>query len=85
VLFEKAKNKLLLLQRVGIYLSFLLMFIILPVASKLLKNKDLFLEAGVWFVYLPIMGTFLFFFARWGYGCYKNITSSAENILNELE
>ena len=28
VLFEKAKNKLLLLQRVGIYLSFLLMFII---------------------------------------------------------
>lgn len=85
VLFEKAKNKLLLLQRVGIYLSFLLMFIILPVASKLLKNKDLFLETGVWFVYLPIMGIFLFFFSRWGYGCYKNITSSAENILNELE
>jgi hypothetical protein len=85
VLFQKAKNKLLLLQRVGIYLSFLLMLIILPVASKLLKNKDLFLETGVWFIYLPIMGIFLFFFSRWGYGCYKSITNSAENILNELE
>lgn len=85
VQFTKAKNQLLLLQRVGIYLSFLLMFTTLPVASKLLKNKDLFLETGIWYVYLPIMGIFLFFFTRWGYGCYKNITSSAESILSELE
>ncbi len=85
VQFMKAKNQLLLLQRVGIYLSFLLMFTTLPVASKLLKNKDLFLETGVWYVYLPIMGIFLFFFTRWGYGCYKSITRSAENILSELE
>lgn len=83
--FTKAKNQLLLLQQVGIYLSFLLLFTTLPVASKLLKNKDLFLETGIWYVYLPIMGIFLLFFARWGYGCYKNITSSAESILNELE
>ncbi|MBT8264025.1 MAG: hypothetical protein KJN75_01680, partial [Muriicola sp.] len=85
VQFTKAKNQLLLLQRVGIYLSFLLMFTTLPVASKLLKNKDLFLETDIWYVYLPIMGIFLFFFTRWGYGCYKNITSSAESILSELE
>jgi len=85
VQFTKAKNQLLLLQRVGIYLSFLLMFTTLPVASKLLKNKDLFLETGVWYIYLPIMGIFLFFFTKWGYGCYKSITRSAENILSELE
>lgn len=85
VQFTKAKNQLLLLQRVGIYLSFLLMFTTLPVASKLLKNKDLFLETGVWYIYLPIMGIFLFFFTKWGYGSYKNITSSAENILSKLE
>lgn len=85
VQFTKAKNQLLLLQRVGIYLSFLLMFTTLPVASKLLKNKDLFLETDIWYVYLPIMGIFLFFFTKWGYGCYKNITRSAESILSELE
>jgi hypothetical protein len=85
VQFTKAKKQLLLLQRIGIYLSFLLMFTILPVASKIGKGKDLFLETNIWYVYLPVMAIFLFFFARWGYGCYKNITSSAENILGELE
>ncbi len=85
VRFTKAKKQLLLLQRIGIYLSFLLMFTILPVASKIGKGKDLFLETNIWYVYLPIMAIFLFFFARWGYGCYKNITNSAENILGELE
>ncbi len=83
--FSRAKKQLLLLQRLGIYLSFILMFTILPVASKIMKGKDLFLESNLWYVYLPVMAVFLFFFTRWGYGCYKNITSSAENLLKELE
>jgi hypothetical protein len=83
--FTKAKNQLLFLQRLGIYLSFILMFTILPVASKIMKGKDLFLNTKIWFVYLPIMAVFLFFFTRWGYGCYKSITNSAEDILKELE
>lgn len=83
--YEKAKNQLLLTQRVGIYLSFILVFTCLPVFSKIIKNKDLFLQTEVWFIYLPIMAVFLFFFTRWGYKCYKNITNSAENILKQLE
>ncbi len=85
VSFTKAKKQLLFLQRLGIYLSFILMFTILPVASKIMKGKDLFLDINVFYIYLPIMAIFLFFFARWGYGCYKSITNSAENILKELE
>ncbi|MGB5646492.1 hypothetical protein [Muriicola sp.] len=85
VSFSKAKNQLLFLQRLGIYLSFILMFTILPVASKIMKGKDLFLDINVFYIYLPIMAIFLFFFARWGYSCYKSITNSAENILKELE
>ena len=85
VSFTKAKNQLLFLQRLGIYLSFILMFTVLPVASKIMKGKDLFLDSNVLYIYLPIMAIFLFFFTRWGYGCYKSITNSAENILKELE
>ncbi len=85
VSFTKAKNQLLFLQRLGIYLSFVLMFTILPVASKIMKGKDLFLDSNLLYIYLPIMAIFLFFFTRWGYGCYKSITNSAENILKELE
>jgi hypothetical protein len=83
--YTKAKNQLLLMQRVGIYLSFVLMFTCLPLFSKIMKNKDLFLQSKIWLIYLPIMAIFFFFFARWGYKCYKNITNSAENILKELE
>lgn len=83
--YTKAKNQLLLMQRVGIYLSFVLMFTCLPVFSKIMNNKDLFLQSKIWLIYLPLMAIFLFFFARWGYKCYKNITNSAENILKELE
>ena len=83
--YTKAKNQFLLMQRVGIYLSFVLMFTCLPLFSKIMKNKDLFLQSKIWLIYLPIMAIFLFFFARWGYKCYKNITNSAENILKELE
>lgn len=83
--YTKAKNQLLLTQRVGIYLSFILVFTCLPVFSKIMKNKDLFLQTEVWLIYLPIMAVFLFFFTRWGYKCYKNITNSAENILKQLE
>lgn len=83
--YTKAKNQLLLTQRVGIYLSFILVFTCLPVFSKIMKNKDLFLQTEAWLIYLPIMAVFLFFFTRWGYKCYKNITNSAENILKQLE
>ena len=83
--FTKAKNQLLFLQRLGLYLSFILMFTILPVAGKIMNGKDLFVESNILYIYLPIMAIFIFFFARWGYGCYKSITNSAENILKELE
>ncbi|QBA64169.1 hypothetical protein [Muriicola soli] len=84
--FERAKKRVLYLQRAGIYLSFILMITILPVAAKISgKGKDLFQDPGVLYVYIPVMVVFLVLFARWGYGCYKSITTSAENILKEIE
>lgn len=83
--YLRAKNQLLLIQRFGIYLSFFLMIAMLPVAGKIMNGKDLFLSASLWYTYLPIMTVFLFFFARWGYGCYKSLTQSAEKLLTDLE
>ncbi len=83
--FTKAKKHLLFLQRLGIYLAFLFFLAVMPVYSMISKGEDIFLnyQASVW--YIPIVGAFLFFFGRWGYGCYKGITNSAETILKELE
>ncbi len=85
VKFTKAKNRLLLWQRMGIYGSFLFVLTSLPVFSRIMKGKDIFLNHEVWLWYLPTMMIFLFLFSRWAYGCYKGITHSAENILKELE
>ncbi|NER11286.1 hypothetical protein SAMN06265375_103359 [Muriicola jejuensis] len=83
--YVKAKNQLLFLQRLGIYLSVVLMLTMLPVASKISSGKDLFQESTAWFLYVPVMSVFLFFFARWGYGCYKSLTDSAEDLLRQME
>ena len=85
--FERAKNELLMLQRFGIYLSFVVALLVLPVSLKLFKNKDFFTTSHDASLWLVIGGFFVFliFFARWGYRCYKSITNSAENILRDLE
>lgn len=85
VTYSKAKNKVLAMQRLGIYLCFIFMMTCLPVFSKLMKGKDIFQQGSFPLWYVVIMGVFLVFFARWGYGCYKKITQSAEGILKELE
>ena len=85
VAFNKARNQFLFIQRMGIGLGFGLIITIMPVAGKILNNRDLFLESRVWLWYVPLMVVFLIFFSRWGYGAYKRITSSAETILNETE
>ncbi len=85
VTYSKAKNKVLAIQRLGIFLSFIFMMTCLPVFSKLMKDKDIFLQGSFPIWYVVIMGVFLAIFARWGYGCYKKITQSAEGILKELE
>jgi len=85
--FARAKKELLFTQRLGIYLSFVLVLVIMPVTSKIVDNKDFFTmehSAKIWF-FLPVLFIFLFFFSRWGYKCYKSIANSAEDILKELE
>ena len=83
--FSKRRNHFLFMQRLGIYLSFLLMLTALPVAGKIMSNKDILMDSSVWQWYIPAGVVFLFLFARWGYKCYANITSSAENILKEWD
>lgn len=84
-IYTKARNNFLYLQRIGIFLSFILVITSLPVAGKLLKNKDFILESEALWWYIPIMLVGLLLFARWGYRCYKGITASAEDILKDAD
>ena len=83
--YSKARNQFLFLQRIGIGLAFVLMITTLPVAGKILNGKDFFEGNQGWYWYLPVMFIFLILFSRWGYGKYKSITQSAEQILMETQ
>lgn len=85
--FAKAKKQLLLIQKLGLYVNFILFLAIIPVASKLIGDKDIFMTGGsLWkYSFIIIVAIAMIFVSRWGYGCYKNITNSAENILKEIE
>ena len=85
VAFNKARDQFLFIQRMGIGMGFVLIITTLPVAGKIMNDRDLFAEADAWFWYLPVMIVFLIFFSRWGYNSYKSITRSAETILMETE
>jgi hypothetical protein len=87
VKYERMKKNLLLQQQFGVYGSVLIFFTSLAIFSKISSGKDIFLiqqDVSVYLLILPVLVA-LVFFARWGYTCYKSITSSAETILRELE
>jgi hypothetical protein len=87
VKYEKARRNLLVQQQFGIYGSFVIFFTTLAIFSKIFSGEDIFIEqqdTGM-YVFTAAVGILLVFFTRWGYKCYKSITSSAENILRELE
>ncbi|WP_339701773.1 hypothetical protein [uncultured Marixanthomonas sp.] len=87
VKFIKKKKQMLLVQQLGAVYSVILMWLVVPVFMMAFNNKDFFQtekSTGLLIFYAAItIGIIIF--ARWGYGCYKNITARAEADLQELE
>ena len=84
--YENAKRRTLMVQKIGIASSFLIMFTVVPVADKILNDTDFFekeITTSLW-VTIAVAILFVVLVSRWSYGCYKKITASAENILDEL-
>ncbi len=87
VKYTKLKSRLLGLQQIGIALSLLMMFLIIPITLKIFKDKDLFLmplKVEKW-IGFSIVFIGMLFFSRWGYRSYKKITDSAALLLEDLK
>lgn len=87
VKYARVKKNLLMQQQFGMYGGVVVFFTSLAVFAKMFKDEDIFMhqqEVGV-YIFTVVVLILLVFFTRWGYNCYKSITSSAENILKELE
>ncbi|AXT49782.1 hypothetical protein D1818_02710 [Aquimarina sp. BL5] len=86
--YTKNKKQFQSLQKISYYLSFLLIFLILPVTSKIMDGKDLFTSINnIWplIIFIPIGITFFVFFTKWVKKCYSNNINEAENILKDLQ
>lgn len=85
--YIKEKNRLMLLQKLGIGASFIQLFAVAIVFAKILSNKDFFMvERDIWsYVFMGLAVVFIFLMARWGYNGYKKVTNSAEQLLKNLE
>ncbi|AXT55084.1 hypothetical protein J8L88_04185 [Aquimarina sp. MMG015] len=88
VKYTKNKKQFQSLQKISYYLSFLLIFFILPVTSKILGGKDMFTGVkNLWplLIFIPMGITFFVFFAKWVKKCYGKNINDAEEILKDLQ
>jgi hypothetical protein len=81
----KEKIKFMLIQKISFYVSFLVLILSVIVFGKIMKDIDIFTmtEKLNWLV--PSGIGVLYIFTKWVLKKYKKATTSANNILKELE
>ncbi|MDY8135839.1 hypothetical protein [Aquimarina sp. 2201CG5-10] len=87
LVYAKSKKQFQSVQKVAYYLSFILMFLILPVTSKILGDKDMFTGVkNIWplVIFIPLGVAFLVFFSKWVHKCYNRNIVEAENLIKEI-
>ncbi|MGG9962484.1 hypothetical protein [Ferruginibacter sp. SUN106] len=84
--FAKAKQWLLFVQRLSVFLNFFLMLAVVPVAIKLIDNKDIFeMNNPNWFWIVPAIVLIFVVLSVWGYRWYQCNARNAELLLGELD
>ncbi|WP_299799589.1 hypothetical protein [uncultured Maribacter sp.] len=85
--YLKTKNRLLRLQQVGIAVGFVGLLFIVPVTSKIISNKNVFLTSlkTEQYVIFAITMIAMVFFCKWAYKGYVKVTQSAQELIQELE
>ena len=86
-LYLKTKNRLLKLQQIGIGIGFVGLLFIVPVTSKIISNKDVFLISfnKEQYIVFTITLVIFAFFCKWAYSGYRKITQSAQEVIKDLE
>ncbi|HDZ06004.1 hypothetical protein LCGC14_0130310 [marine sediment metagenome] len=85
--YLKTKNRLLKLQQVGMAIGFIGLLFIVPVTSKIISDKNVFLTnlKVEQYIIFAITLVVLAFFCKWAYKGYQKITQSAQDLIKDLE
>lgn len=82
--YAKEKDRFVKVQKVSYYLGFIFSLAVLPVAGKLMKDKDLLMDSKLWVWYIPLALIFHFLFSKWVWKHYSSITKKAHSLLEDL-
>lgn len=82
--YAREKDNFIKVQKAGYYLGFIFSLAVLPVAGKLMQDKDLLLDGRLWIWYIPLALIFHFLFSKWVWKHYSSVTKGARNLLEEL-
>lgn len=80
----KGRKQFVLAQKLGFFLSTVLLLVLLPVMAQLISGKDLFVVSRLWLWY-AVAFPFFYPFSQWVFKHYIKMVNDAENMLKELE
>ncbi|WP_394747280.1 hypothetical protein [Spongiimicrobium salis] len=84
--YAKEKKRFVFFQKINIGISFVFMFLTIPVFSKLFNDKDFFEIFNLKLLYsLPFGILFFFLFIAFVTRCYKGVIKRSDTILEELK
>jgi len=83
--YAREKDSFIKVQKASYYLGFIFSLAVLPVAGKLIRDKDLLLDSKLWIWYIPLALIFHFLFSKWVWKHYSSVTKGARNLLEELK
>lgn len=83
--YAREKDTFIKVQKAGFYLGFIFSLAVLPVAGKLMKDKDLLLDSKIWIWYIPLALAFHFLFSKWVWKHYASVTRGAKTLLEEIK
>ena len=81
----KNRRRFILSQKMGMYLGFILLIVMMPVALKLMGGKVTQMTTRTWLWYIPTAFAFFFVFTRYVYRCYHRTTVQLDDLVKDLE
>ncbi len=83
--YANGRKQLRRVQQVSIYISFFLMFVMVPPLTKVIKGRDFSIDASDLLIYVPIALIYFALFTSFVMRCYKGIMRSTDRLLNDLD
>ncbi len=83
--YTQARQHLKVVQQISLFISFFLIFTMVPPLVKIMKGKEMTFDPTMLLIEVPLALVFFILFTRYVYRCYRGIMRSTDQMLKDLE